>query len=141
MWSQEEFDKSYKSLVEHQRRFALFKQKLEEIEAHNKLYEEGKVSWYRGLSPFSDWTNEEFESYINKFKYVDDNKDMLIHNSSMNLNIPASVDWRLTGAVAEVKNQGVCGSCWTFSSVSFRKNRLSNIPEYRQEFIFISWAI
>jgi KDEL-tailed cysteine endopeptidase len=41
----------------------------------------------------------------------------------INVSIPTSVDWRTSGAVNPVKDQGQCGSCWAFSAVGVLESR------------------
>jgi len=83
-----------------------------------------------GDSPFADMDPEEFRnSFLNKnvTNVVDDmntQQPVTAETEGRNLQegrflaAPTSYDWRTHGVVAAVKNQGTCGDCFAFASVS-----------------------
>lgn len=118
------------------RRFDTFKNNLILIQKHNLEYQLGLQSYQLSANVHSDLSFDEFKSFlgIKSIKKSDFAKQLTflssISNSSsspsskdqkMKLSrtkVPPSVDWRKSGKVAPIQDQGSCGSCWAFSAVS-----------------------
>lgn len=74
------------------------------------------TSYTMGINQFADLTIEEFRSRLN-YRHPNFN-GFSKHQARPNFTAPDSIDWRELGAVLGVKDQGQCGSCWAFASVS-----------------------
>jgi len=103
--------KTYTSVEEQAMRQAIFNANVAKINAHNLQGE----SWTMAINEFADLTSQEFA--IGRIGgFVPRNLRRAGGESPVKSDLPTSVDWTTKGAVTPVKNQGQCGSCWSFST-------------------------
>jgi len=109
----QKYNKTYASSSEQAFRYRVFKKNLEQIHAHN-----GKnLGFTLAVNHFADLTTDEFrERYLGVKLDLADIKPAPAGHKVTGEALQATVDWRTKGAVTAVKDQGQCGSCWSFST-------------------------
>jgi len=107
-----EYNKHY-TAEEELTRYTNWKKSVEEVTLHNAAYGH---EFTTGINDMSDLTEEEYESiYLSGLRVPEgpSNATMYVPTNDA---IPNAVDWRTAGMVTPVKNQGQCGSCYSFSA-------------------------
>jgi C1A family cysteine protease len=107
-----EYNKTYDTIEDTLNAFSNFVDNLDMFEKHDSA----KSGYTIGVTQFADLSSAEFETFKGGGCMKGYSKACQSFTPNDTEDLPSEVDWRKTGAVTDVKNQGQCGSCWSFSA-------------------------
>ena len=141
-------NRQYKHVLEHKSRFSIWNENKKYIDSMNSK----NLGYKLKLNSFADLSNEEFHRMAPPRSMRPPVTSQLqpglggIFHGTNSLSAPSSIDWRTKGAVTPVKDQGSCGSCWTFGSIgsvegiwAIQNGELLRLSE--QQIVDCSWVV
>ncbi|XP_052786971.1 procathepsin L-like [Mya arenaria] len=113
------YNKKFISAEEEGLRRMVWEDNLDYVQSHNLEADRGMHTFWLGMNEYADMGIEEFKAIMNGFNTsssVSKCGNYMAPNNIEISDLPDMVDWRKDGYVTPIKNQGQCGSCWSFSA-------------------------
>ncbi|RYH05201.1 hypothetical protein EON65_45370 [archaeon] len=134
-----QFKLQFKDGADFLKRLSIFAENLIQIEVHNA---NPNNTYQLGTNQFTHLTFDEFIDAVNiggtRPPNLRRNPSGPLHSAPVDVStLPDSVDWTAKGAVTGVKDQGQCGSCWSFSATGSMEGayflRYGTLPSFSEQ--------